>query len=52
MQRSQRAGIAVTADPRAVAEQSDFVIVVVGFDKEAETVMLGPEGIAAARVRD
>ena len=45
---AQRAGIAIAAGPRAVAEASDFVIVVVGFDKEAEAVILGPDGIAAA----
>jgi 3-hydroxyisobutyrate dehydrogenase-like beta-hydroxyacid dehydrogenase len=44
---AQRSGIAVAAGPRAVAERSDFVIIVVGFDKEAETVLLGPDGIAA-----
>jgi 3-hydroxyisobutyrate dehydrogenase-like beta-hydroxyacid dehydrogenase len=45
---AQRSGVAVAASPRAVAERSDFVIIVVGFDKEAETVLLGPDGIAAA----
>jgi 3-hydroxyisobutyrate dehydrogenase-like beta-hydroxyacid dehydrogenase len=43
-----RSGITLAADPGAVAQRSDFVIVVVGFDKEAETVLLGPGGIAAA----
>jgi 3-hydroxyisobutyrate dehydrogenase-like beta-hydroxyacid dehydrogenase len=43
-----RSGITLAADPGAVARQSDFVIVVVGFDKEAEAVLLGPGGIAAA----
>ena len=33
---AQRAGIGIAAHPAAVAQQSDFVIVVVGFDKEAE----------------
>jgi 3-hydroxyisobutyrate dehydrogenase-like beta-hydroxyacid dehydrogenase len=46
--QAQRSGIAIAANPRAVAEQSDFVIVVVGFDKEAEAVILGPDGIAGA----
>jgi 3-hydroxyisobutyrate dehydrogenase-like beta-hydroxyacid dehydrogenase len=41
-------GTTIVANPRAVAERSDFVIVVVGFDKEAEAVVLGPDGIAAA----
>jgi 3-hydroxyisobutyrate dehydrogenase-like beta-hydroxyacid dehydrogenase len=45
---AQSAGVAVVATPRAVAQASDFVIVVVGFDKEAEVVILGPDGIAAA----
>jgi 3-hydroxyisobutyrate dehydrogenase-like beta-hydroxyacid dehydrogenase len=46
-----RCGIAIAADPRAVAQKSDFVIVVVGFDEEAETVLLAPDGIAAAAHR-
>lgn len=46
--QAQQSGIAVAANPRAVAEQSDFVIVVVGFDQEAEAVLLGPDGIAGA----
>src|SRR5262245_52855620 len=40
-----RDGTTVAPNPRAVAQQSDFVIVVVGFDKEAEAVVLGPDGI-------
>jgi 3-hydroxyisobutyrate dehydrogenase-like beta-hydroxyacid dehydrogenase len=47
-EQAAHSGIAIAADPRAVAERSDFVIVVVGFDKEAETVVLGGDGIAAA----
>ena len=46
--QAERSGIALAANPRAVAERSDFVIVVVGFDQEAETVLLGQHGIAAA----
>ncbi len=34
--QAERSGIALAANPRAVAERSDFVIVVVGFDQEAE----------------
>jgi 3-hydroxyisobutyrate dehydrogenase-like beta-hydroxyacid dehydrogenase len=34
--------------PKAVAAESDFVIVVVGFDSEAEAVVLGPDGIFSA----
>jgi 3-hydroxyisobutyrate dehydrogenase-like beta-hydroxyacid dehydrogenase len=45
---AQRAGIGIAAHPAAVAQRSDFVIVVVGFDKEAEAVLLGPDGIIAA----
>jgi 3-hydroxyisobutyrate dehydrogenase-like beta-hydroxyacid dehydrogenase len=36
------------ASPKALAGESDFVIVVVGFDAEAEAVVLGADGIAAA----
>lgn len=42
------AGVKVVASPKAVAAETDFVIVVVGFDSEAEAVVLGPDGIAAA----
>jgi 3-hydroxyisobutyrate dehydrogenase-like beta-hydroxyacid dehydrogenase len=45
---AEQAGTTIVADPRAVAQRSDFVIVVVGFDKEAEAVVLGADGIAAA----
>jgi len=45
---ASRSGVAIAADPGAVAQRSDFVIVVVGFDQEAETVLLAPDGIAAA----
>jgi 3-hydroxyisobutyrate dehydrogenase-like beta-hydroxyacid dehydrogenase len=41
-------GIAVAASPREVAAASDFAIVVVGFDSEAESVVLGADGIAAS----
>src|SRR5262249_22735310 len=46
--RAQESGITVAANPRAVAERSDFVIIVVGFDSEAEAVLLGRDGIASA----
>jgi 3-hydroxyisobutyrate dehydrogenase-like beta-hydroxyacid dehydrogenase len=46
--QAERSGITLAASPRAVAERSDFVIVVVGFDQEAETVLLGRDGIGAA----
>ncbi len=45
--QAKAAGITVAASPRAVAAVSDFVIVVVGFDSEAETVVLDADGIAA-----
>ena len=46
--RAQQSGITVAANPRAVAERSDFVIIAVGFDSEAEAVLLGRDGIAGA----
>jgi 3-hydroxyisobutyrate dehydrogenase-like beta-hydroxyacid dehydrogenase len=46
--QAERAGVTLAADPGAVAQASDLVIVVVGFDREAEAVLLGPDGIAAA----
>ena len=45
--KAEGAGIKVAATPRAVADAADFVIVVVGFDSEAESVVLGADGIAA-----
>ena len=46
--QAEGAGIKVAPSPRQVAAESDFVIVVVGFDQEAEAATLGPDGIAAA----
>ena len=46
--QAEAAGVKVVANPKAVAADSDFIIVVVGFDAEAEAVVLGPDGIAAA----
>ena len=46
--QAQGSGIVLAANPRAVAERSDFVIIVVGFDSEAEAVLLGRDGIAGA----
>lgn len=46
--QAEAAGIKVVANPKAVAAESDFIIVVVGFDAEAEAVVLGPDGIATA----
>ena len=46
--QAEGAGVKVVASPQAVAAETDFVIVVVGFDSEAEAVVLGADGIAAA----
>lgn len=46
-QQAEGAGIKIAASPKAVAAMVDFVIVVVGFDSEAEAVVLGPDGISA-----
>ena len=46
--QAEGAGVKVVASPKAVAAETDFVIVVVGFDSEAEAVVLGADGIAAA----
>jgi 3-hydroxyisobutyrate dehydrogenase-like beta-hydroxyacid dehydrogenase len=46
--QAEDAGVKVVASPKAVAAEADFVIVVVGFDSEAEAVVLGADGIAAA----
>jgi 3-hydroxyisobutyrate dehydrogenase-like beta-hydroxyacid dehydrogenase len=47
-QQAEGEGIKVAASPKAVAADSDFVIVVVGFDSEAEAVVLGADGLAAS----
>ena len=46
--QAEAAGVALVAAPRALVERCDFVIIVVGFDKEAEQVLLAPDGITAA----
>jgi len=46
--QAEAAGIKVVASPSAVAAGSDFVIVVVGFDSEAENVVLGDGGLIAS----
>src|ERR1700730_10313747 len=46
--QAQGSGIVLADNPRAVAERSDFVIIVVGFDSEAEAVLLGRDGIGGA----
>ena len=40
------AGIKLSSSAAAMARKADFVIVVVGFDKEAEAVILGDDGLA------
>jgi 3-hydroxyisobutyrate dehydrogenase-like beta-hydroxyacid dehydrogenase len=45
-EQARRLGVIIVESPRAVAAVSDFVIVVVGFDSEAERVVMGSEGIA------
>lgn len=47
-ERTAALGATIVASPRIVAEQSDFVIVVVGFDGEVEKAILGPMGIVEA----
>jgi 3-hydroxyisobutyrate dehydrogenase-like beta-hydroxyacid dehydrogenase len=46
-QAVEAAGIRTVATARQVAAASDFVIVVVGFDSEAETAILGDDGVVA-----
>jgi 3-hydroxyisobutyrate dehydrogenase-like beta-hydroxyacid dehydrogenase len=46
--QAESLGVTIVEDARAVAAASDFVIVVVGFDSEAERVVMGTDGIAAA----
>src|SRR3954464_8684541 len=45
---AQRSGIAIAANPAAVAQATHFVIIVVGFDKYAEAVVFVRDGIAGA----
>src|SRR4051812_34259153 len=40
-------GVSVLASPREVAQASELVIVVVGFDHEVETAVFGKDGIAS-----
>ena len=46
--QAESLGVVIAENARAVAAASDFVIVVVGFDSEAERVATGADGIAAA----
>jgi 3-hydroxyisobutyrate dehydrogenase-like beta-hydroxyacid dehydrogenase len=43
--RASECGVRQLSCPREVARESDFVIVVVGFDKQVEAVMFGDDGI-------
>lgn len=38
-------GATVVDSPKAVAEQSDIVFVIVGYPSDVESVVLGPEGV-------
>src|SRR5258708_13655002 len=49
--QAQGSGIVLVDNPRAVAERSDFVIIVVGFDSEAEAGLLARDGTPGARRR-
>jgi 3-hydroxyisobutyrate dehydrogenase-like beta-hydroxyacid dehydrogenase len=44
-------GAKIAGSPREVAQASDLVIVVVGFDSEVEQAVFGPEGIVAGAKR-
>lgn len=45
--KAEAAGVSLRADPQAVAEHSDLVIVVVGFDDEVFEVLGGERGVYA-----
>jgi hypothetical protein len=45
---ARAAGVSIANSPREIANVSDLVIVVVGFDSEVETVVFGKAGIAEA----
>jgi 3-hydroxyisobutyrate dehydrogenase-like beta-hydroxyacid dehydrogenase len=46
---AEQLGVKIAVNARSVASDSDLVIVVVGFDKEVERVVTGPDGIGAAK---
>ena len=48
-QSAEKTGAKIAPNARAVALESDFVIVVVGFDTEVERVVTGPDGIGSAK---
>jgi len=47
-ERAAALGIDIVASPRALAERSDAVLVVVGFDAQVERAVFGAEGIREA----
>ena len=46
-QLASETGLRPSTSPKDVARESDFVIIVVGFDKQVEAVMFGDDGIVA-----
>lgn len=51
-ERAGAIGVRLVDSPGAAARDSDCVLVVVGFDKEVETVFFGPDGLAGAARAD
>src|SRR5690242_17748046 len=47
-ERAAALGVTIAPNPKTLAETSDAVLVVVGFDAEVERVVFGADGIAAA----
>jgi len=47
-QNAAALGVTICRSPRDVAQASELVLVVVGFDHEVETVMYGPQGVMEA----
>lgn len=45
--KAQAMGVAIAASPRALAEASDAVLIVVGFDAQVEKVVFAPDGLKA-----
>lgn len=45
--RASEVGVRLLASPKEIARDSDFVIIIVGFDKQVETVVFGDDGILA-----
>ncbi len=51
MEKAAEAGVNTALSPQAVAAASDLVIIVVGFDQEAEAVIFGERGVLERRAR-